>query len=103
MHGELLTLGIKVAVSTVWEILRGAGIDPCPDRTTATWATLLRSQAQALLAADFIETVTLTGTWMYILAVIEHVSAEFASSAPPSCGPPGRAYPLRTSPRPTAM
>jgi hypothetical protein len=43
-------------------------IDPCPDRTTATWATLLRSQAQALLAADFIETVTLTGTRMYILA-----------------------------------
>ena len=36
IHGELLTLGIKVAASTVWEILRQAGIDPAPERTTAT-------------------------------------------------------------------
>jgi putative transposase len=34
----------------------------------------LRSQAHALLAADFIETVTLTGAWLYVLAVIEHAS-----------------------------
>jgi transposase len=61
VHGELLTLGVKVAASTVWKILREAGVDPFPDRTTTTWATFLRSQAHALLAADFIETVTLTG------------------------------------------
>ena len=30
IHGELLTLGIKVAASTVWEILQRAGIDPAP-------------------------------------------------------------------------
>src|SRR5256885_486566 len=30
VHGELLTLGIKVAPSTVWEILHEAGIDPAP-------------------------------------------------------------------------
>jgi transposase InsO family protein len=74
VHGELLTLGIKVAPSTVWEILREAGIDPAPDRAATTWADFLRSQAHALLAADFIETVTLTGARMYILAVIEHAS-----------------------------
>jgi putative transposase len=74
VHGELLVLGIKVAPSTVWEILREAGIDPAPDRVVTTWADFLRSQAEALLAADFIETVTLTGTRMYILAVIEHAS-----------------------------
>jgi putative transposase len=74
VHGELLTLGVTVAVSTVWQILHEAGIDPSPDRTATTWATFLRSQAQALLAADFIETVTLTGTRMYILAAIEHAS-----------------------------
>ena len=51
-----------------------AGIDPAPERSTTTWATFLRSQAEALLAADFIETVTLTGTRMYILAVSEHAS-----------------------------
>jgi transposase InsO family protein len=74
LHGELLTLGITIAASTVWQILREAGIDPCPDRTSTTWASFLRSQAHALLAADFIETVTLTGTRMYILAVIEHAT-----------------------------
>jgi hypothetical protein len=28
IHGELLGLGVKVAASTVWEILKDAGIDP---------------------------------------------------------------------------
>ncbi len=56
IHGELLVLGIKVAASTVWEILREAGIDPAPGRSSTTWATFLRSQAQAILAADFFET-----------------------------------------------
>ncbi|MFL6052620.1 MAG: hypothetical protein ACJ72W_06860, partial [Actinoallomurus sp.] len=28
VHGELLVLGVKVAASTVWEILKDAGIDP---------------------------------------------------------------------------
>jgi putative transposase len=44
-HGEMLVLGIKVAASTVWEILHEAGIDPAPERSSATWADFLRSQA----------------------------------------------------------
>ena len=36
VHGELLTLGIKAAPSTVWEVLREAGIDPAPDRAAST-------------------------------------------------------------------
>jgi putative transposase len=74
IHGELLVLGIKVAASTVWEILRQAGIDPAPERTSTTWADFLRSQADALLACDFFETVTLTGARLYVLAVIEHAT-----------------------------
>ena len=74
IHGELLVLGIKVAASTVWEILHQAGIDPAPERTTATWASFLRSQAGALLACDFFETVTLTGARLHVLAVIEHAT-----------------------------
>jgi transposase InsO family protein len=74
IHGELLVLGVKAAPSTVWEILRRAGVDPAPDRAATTWAEFLRSQAQALLAADFIETVTLTGARLYIFAVIEHAT-----------------------------
>jgi transposase InsO family protein len=72
VHGELLVLGVKVAASTVWEILQDAGIDPAPERAHSTWAGFLRSQADALLACDFLETVTLTGARMYVLAVIEH-------------------------------
>jgi transposase InsO family protein len=74
IHGELATVGIKVAASTVWEILRAEGIDPAPQRSTSTWADFLHGQAQALLAVDFIETVTLTGQRQYILAVIEHAT-----------------------------
>ncbi|MEU8324103.1 hypothetical protein AB0C33_37575 [Nonomuraea sp. NPDC048881] len=72
VHGELITLGLKVAPSTVWEILQQEGIDPAPERGSTTWADFLRSQADALLACDFIETVTLTGQRQYILTVIEH-------------------------------
>jgi len=38
IHRELLTFGVKLAPSTVWEILRDARIDPAPERTATTWA-----------------------------------------------------------------
>jgi putative transposase len=53
IHGELLVLGVQVAASTVWEILKDAGIDPAPERAATTWAGFLRSQADALPACDF--------------------------------------------------
>src|SRR5690242_10122448 len=34
LHGELLVLGVKVAASTVWEILQEAGVDPARGRTS---------------------------------------------------------------------
>jgi transposase InsO family protein len=74
VHGELLVLGVRVAASTVWEILKDAAIDPAPARSSTTWADFLRSQAGALLACDFLESVTLTGTRMDVLAVIEHAT-----------------------------
>ena len=74
IHGELLVLGIKTAASTGREILRQAGIDPAPGRVRTTWASFLRSQADALLACDFFETVTLDGARLFVLAVIEHAT-----------------------------
>src|ERR1039457_6630182 len=53
IHGELAGLGVKVAASTVWEILRNAGINPAPRRCGPTWSQFLRSQAEAILACDF--------------------------------------------------
>ncbi|MEU6265544.1 helix-turn-helix domain-containing protein [Saccharopolyspora shandongensis] len=74
LHGELLVLGVKVAASTVWEILQAAGIDPALERASSTWADFLHSQADALLARGFFETVTPSGSRMYVLAVIEHTT-----------------------------
>jgi putative transposase len=74
IHGELATLGIKVAASTVWEILKTNGIQPAPHRDRPAWATFLRSQAHAILATDFFDTSTLTGTRLFVLAVIDHAT-----------------------------
>ncbi|HEX9353702.1 MAG TPA: hypothetical protein VF933_07790 [Streptosporangiaceae bacterium] len=46
-------MGVKVAASTVWEILKASGIDPARRRTGSTWSQFLRSQADAILASDF--------------------------------------------------
>ena len=71
LHGELTLLGIPIAPSTVWEILKTEGVDPAPHRTTVTWVDFLRSQAEAVLAMDFVETVTLTGQRQYLLMDLE--------------------------------
>jgi putative transposase len=45
----LAGLGVKVAASTVWEILKASGINPARQ----TRSQFLRSQAEAILACDF--------------------------------------------------
>ena len=72
IHGELAGLGITVAPSTVWQILKDAGISPAPRRDGLGWAEFLRSQAQGILALDFFTADLLNGAKVYVLAVIEH-------------------------------
>jgi transposase len=74
IHGELAVLGIKVAPSTVWEILRAHGIEPAPERDRQTWAAFLRGQAHTILACDFFTATTLNGASVYVFAVIEHAN-----------------------------
>ena len=74
IHGELAGLGVKVAASTVWEILRASGIDPARRRTGPTWSQFLHSQAESILACDFFTVDLLDGTQAYVLAVIEHAT-----------------------------
>ena len=62
------SLCAEVADSISWRRFACIGLDGKVPHPTA------RSQAKAILAADFFETVTLTGTRMHILAVIEHAS-----------------------------
>src|ERR1039457_5352909 len=74
IHGELAGLAVKVAASTVWEILTTSGIDPAPRRTGPTWSQFLRSQAEAILGCDFFSVDLLDGTRAHVLAVIEHAT-----------------------------
>jgi putative transposase len=72
IHGDLAGLGVTVAPSTVWQILKRAGIDPAPRRDGPGWPEFLRSQAQGILALDLFTTDLLNGTKICVLAVIEH-------------------------------
>jgi putative transposase len=70
--GELRRLGITPAPSTVWVILKDAGIDPAPRRTGVTWAAFLRSHAHSILACDFFTVETARLRRLYVLFFIEH-------------------------------
>src|SRR5450631_1583707 len=72
IHGELTKLGVSVAASTVYEILRAAGIDPAPRRDGPTWRQFLHAQAAGILAADFLHVDTVLLTRLYVLVFIEH-------------------------------
>ena len=72
IHGELAGPGIIVAPSTVWQILKDAGIDPAPRRDGPGWLQFLRSQAQGILALDFFTADLLNGIKVHVLAVIGH-------------------------------
>jgi putative transposase len=72
IHGELTGLGHKIAPSTVWQILKDAGIDPAPRRAGQTWRAFLEAQAKTILAADFFHVDTVFLRRMYVLFFIEH-------------------------------
>jgi hypothetical protein len=74
IQGELVRLGHHVAPSTVWRILRAAGIDPAPRRAGPTWAQFLSQQAHAILAVDFVHIDTVVQRRIYALIVVEHGS-----------------------------
>jgi transposase len=72
IHGELTKLGLAVGPSTVWEILRAAGIDPAPRRSGPTWRQFLHAQAAGILAVDFLHVDTVLLNRLYVLVFIEH-------------------------------
>jgi transposase InsO family protein len=72
IRDELVGLGHSVAASTVWQILRSAGIDPAPRRAGPTWRQFLSAQAHAILAIDFAHVDTVFLRRLYVLLVTEH-------------------------------
>ena len=71
IQGELVGLGIKLAASTVWTILREAGIEPAPKRLELSWTEFLRQQAASILECDFLTVDTLFLKRFYVLFFIE--------------------------------
>ena len=72
IRGELTKLGLTSAPSTIYEILRAAGIDPAPRRDGPTWRQFLHAQAAGILAVDFLHVDTVALTRLYVLVFIEH-------------------------------
>jgi putative transposase len=71
IQGELIGLGVKVAASTVWKILKEAGIEPAPRRNGPSWAEFLRQQAASILECDFLSVDTVLFKRLYVLFFIE--------------------------------
>ena len=71
IHGELATMGVRLAPSSVWAVLRRHGIDPSPRRSGPTWAEFLRTQATTSLACDFFTVDTVLLRRLYVLFFIE--------------------------------
>jgi transposase InsO family protein len=71
IHGELIGLGIRIAPSTIWQILRRHGIEPAPRRGELTWRGFLRRQASGIIASDFLTVETIALKRLYIFFFIE--------------------------------
>jgi hypothetical protein len=61
-----------VAASTVWNILHAAGIDPAPRRTGPSWREFLTTQADTIIACDFLHIDTIRLQRVYALVFLEH-------------------------------
>ena len=65
-------MGIVIARSSVWAILKRHGIDPSPRRSGPTWAEFLATQAKGLMACDFFHVDTILLRRLYVLVFIHH-------------------------------
>ena len=72
IQGELVTLGIPIAASSVWAILKRYDIEPSPRRSGPTWAEFIATQAKSLIACDFFSVDTVALRRLYVLFFIHH-------------------------------
>jgi len=72
IHGELATMGIAIAASSVWARLKRHGVEPSPRRSGPTWAEFLAAQAKGMMACDFFHADTVFLRRLYVLVFIHH-------------------------------
>jgi putative transposase len=64
IQGELTGLGISVAASTVWAVLRRHGVEPAPRRASLSWSAFLRRQAAGIIACDLSVEADCVKAWL---------------------------------------
>lgn len=71
IQGERAGLGVSVAPSTVWAILRRHGVEPAPRRAGLSWREFLRRQAAGIIACDFLTVDTVWLKRLYVFFFLE--------------------------------
>jgi putative transposase len=71
IQGEMARLGMTLAPSSVWAILRRHGVEPSPRRSGPSWAEFLRAQAKGMVATDFFTVDTVLLRRLYVLFFVE--------------------------------
>ncbi|MCP2323424.1 transposase InsO family protein [Hamadaea flava] len=75
IQGELRKHGHHVSRAAIQRLLRGRRIPPAPQRAQATWRQFLRTQAETVLACDFLHVdCAVTLKRVYVFFVIEVAS-----------------------------
>ena len=65
-------MGIPIALSSVWAILKRHGIELSPTRSVPSWAEFLAARAKGLIACDFFSVETVLLQRLYVLFFIHH-------------------------------
>jgi putative transposase len=71
IQGELIKLGIRLAASTIAQIMKEHHLGPAPRRSGPTWRQFLRTQAVHVVATDFFHVDTVLLKRLYVLFFIE--------------------------------
>ena len=69
--GELRKLGLQGSATSVRSVLKRHKIPPAPRRSGPSWRTFLRTQAQGVIACDFLTVDTVWLRRFYVLFFIE--------------------------------